>query len=303
MARVRGRVVLLALAAALVAGCGGGDKAATQVAAKVNGDEITVHQINYFLSRSGLPPEGMEAAKRQMLERLIDQQIAKQQAIERKLDRTPAALHSIEAARDEILARTYREQVATGVPAPTEDEVRAFYAEHPELFAQRKLFGLEEISVALPQPAAKEFKAFVARGTDLREAAGWLKSQNAPFADQRGIRAAEELPLDWLTQMQQMKSGDTRLFENGERLYLVRVAATQAAPIEEAAARPRIRQYLINRRVREAIASDAEHLRGKSNIEYTGEFAGTAPARTARPPEPFQPVQPDSIDKGVRGLR
>jgi hypothetical protein len=138
----------------------------------------------------------------------------------------------------------------------------------------------------------------------LREAAGWLKSQNASFADNRGIRAAEQLPLDWLPRMQQMKTGETRLFENGERLYLVRLAGTQAAPIEEAAARPRIQQFLVNQRLREAIAADAERLRQKSNIEYAGEFAGSQPAKAPQAPrEPFQPAQADSIEKGVRGLR
>jgi EpsD family peptidyl-prolyl cis-trans isomerase len=302
------RIIPLLLGAAVAAGCGKGadDKLATQVAAKVNGDEITVHQINHFLARSSIPPESVESAKRQVLERLIDQQLAKQQALERKLDRAPAAVMSIEAARNEILARAYQEHVAAGLAAPTDEEVRRYYEDHPELFAQRKLFGLEEIHLTLKGVAAGELKEFAAQTPDLKQIAGWLKSRNAAFGENRGVRAAEQLPLDWLPRMQRMKSGEIQLFESGERLYVVRVAGAQAAPIDEAAAKPRIRQFLANRRLNEAIAKDTEHLREKSNIEYVGEFFSGAPSPApaeATPKDGVQPGQPTSIEKGVRGLR
>lgn len=307
LARGCARLIPVLLAAAVAAACGkGGDSnVATQVAAKVNGDEITVHQINHFLARSSIPPESAESVKRQVLERLIDQQLAMQQALERKLDRAPAAVQSIEAARNEILARAYREQVAAGLPAPTDEEVRRYYEDHPELFAQRKMFGLEEINLTLKDGAAVELKEFVAQTPDLKQIAGWLKSRNAVFGENRGVRAAEQLPLDWLPRMQRMKNGEIQLFESGERLYVVRVAAAQAAPVNEATAKPRIRQFLANRRLSEAIAKDTENLREKSNIEYVGQFGGSpspGPAGAA-PQETFQPGQPTSIEKGVRGLR
>lgn len=299
-----GAVASVVIAAGLIAGCGQEDQGRTtsQVAAKVNGDEITIHQINHMLARSSVPPESADAARRQMLERLIDQQLAKQQALERKLDRTPAVLQSMEAARDEILARAYREQLVASVPPPSDEEVRKYYAEHPALFAQRRLFGLEEISVTLSDPAAAELKSFAGQGRDLREIAGWLRSRKATFTENRGVRAAEQLPLDWLPHMQGMKDGDTRLFEGAQRLYAVRLAATQPAPIDEAAARPRIRQFLSNRRFSEAVAKDAGHLREKSNIDYLGEFADLAASKRAAVP-PDEPAQDASIEKGLRGLR
>src|SRR3990172_2493309 len=76
-------------------------KAASQVAAKVNSTEITVSQINAVLARTpNVPPEAAEQAKRQILDRLIDQELAKQQAIAKKLDRRPNVLQVLEGSRN-----------------------------------------------------------------------------------------------------------------------------------------------------------------------------------------------------------
>src|SRR5688500_14081810 len=130
----------LALCVAL-AGCGKSDekKVATQVAARVNSEEITVHQVNNVLARTpNLAPEAAARAKRQVVDRLIDQELAVQQALEKKLDRSPEVLQAMEAAKAEILARAYLRHVAQAQAKPTPEEIKKYYAEHPHLFSQRR---------------------------------------------------------------------------------------------------------------------------------------------------------------------
>src|SRR4051812_48453470 len=103
----------LAVAATLLVGCGDKkkDKAATQTAAKVNKEEITVHQINFLLAQQrALPPEQAASANRAVLERLIDQELTLQKASDQKLDRDPRVVQQLEAARREIISRAYLEK-------------------------------------------------------------------------------------------------------------------------------------------------------------------------------------------------
>src|SRR2546422_5284472 len=100
--------VYLLAGAAVLAACGKDDdkKAASQVAATVNSQEITVHQVNNVLARNpSITPEAAPRAKREIVERLIDQELARQQALEKKLDRSPGVVQAIEAAKAEILDR------------------------------------------------------------------------------------------------------------------------------------------------------------------------------------------------------
>ncbi len=312
-------VVPLMLVVAVAAGCGKSEdkSVATQVAAKVNSDEITVHQVNGILVRQNVNPEAAGQAKRQILESLIDQQLARQQAIEKKLDRSPNTLQALEAARNEILARSYLEQIAVAQEKPTTDEARKYYAEHPELFAQRRLFNLEEISVQPMAGLNAQVKEQVSKARSLQDLSEWLKSRQVKFTENRGVRAAEQIPLELLPKLQAMRSGEIQAIEGGGGLYVVRVVATVNSPVDEATAIPRIQQFLFNQRTAAAIAGEMKQLRAKAKIEYVGEFAGTAsaipapaaaPAAATSPPASAEPPKPDqapalNLEKGIRGLR
>ncbi len=278
----------LLVAIALISGCGnkddaakseGKEKAATQVAAKVNAEEITVHQVNSILSRNpNIPPEAAAKAKHEILSRLIDQQIAKQQAVEQKLDRKPAVMQAIEAARSEILARAYIDQITAAQAKPTPDDVKKYYNDHPELFSDRRIFDLEEIVVVQQADLAAKLKEQSAKARSLQDIAAWLKSQNIQFAPNRGVRPAEALPLELLPKLQTMKDGEIRVIENNDQLYVFRLAGSKRAPVTEAQASSRIQLFLFNQQAREAVTAEIKRLKGAANIEYVGEFSGGAAA-------------------------
>ena len=279
-------LILLIAAAALMAGCGKkhDEKTVTQVAAKVNSTEITVSEINNILARTpNIAPEVVVKAKREILDKLIDQELAKQQAIDKQLDRVPAVMQAIEAAKTEILARAYLERIAAQQPKPTVEEVKKYYAEHPELFAQRRVFNLEEIDVAPKEGITAALAEQVAKASTMQEIVDWLKSRDAKFVANRGVRAAEQIPLEVLPKLQTMKDGEIRVFEMaGGGRQVIRVVASKAAPVDEATAAPRIKQFLFNRRSSEVIARDMKQIKAGAKIEYEGEFASEAAAAAAQ---------------------
>lgn len=266
----------LALSVVLSAGCGRDEnkRAASQVAAHVNSDEITIHQVNAVLARAPeLRPENRAGAKKLALERLVDQQLAVQQALRRKLDRSPEVLQALEAARAEVLARAFADEIARHQPKPSSEEAGKYYAEHPELFAQRRVFLLEEISVAQPEELSG-LAEVVAKARSTQDVAAWLKARDVKFTQNRGTRAAEQIPLEQLPKLHAMKEGDMRLVDAGAgRLQVVRLLASRTVPVDEATAGPRIQQFLFNRRASEALAKEMKEVRSAAKIEYRGEFA------------------------------
>jgi len=223
-----------------------------------------------------------ERAKSEILSRLIDQQLARQKAIEKKLDRSPGVVQALESAKSEILARAYLEQFAASLPKPTPEETKKYYDAHPELFAQRRLFSLEEVSLVADDAVAAELRAVVAKAKSLKEVVDWLTARQIKFAPNRGVRAAEQVPLEILPKMQQMKDGDMQVFEKGQNRQVIRLVASKADPVDEAKAAPRIQQFLFNQRSREAVAKELKQLREQAKIEYLGEFASGPEAAEAK---------------------
>jgi len=279
-------LTLLLVAAAITAGCGKKEetkKPATQVAAKVNADEITVHQVNNLLARAqNVTPETAPKAKREILNRLIDQQLAKQQAIEKKLDRSPGVMQAVEAARSEILARAYLEQIALAQPKPTTEEVKKYFSDHPYLFTQRRIHAIEQLLVLPKEGLAAGLRDQVGKSRSMKEIAAWLKSQDAKFGANRATLAAEQIDLELLPKLQAMKNDEIGVFEWGGRIYVIHLLASKPAPVDEATAMPRIQQHLVGERSREAIAKEMKRIKDQSKIAYLGEFESEAAAAEAK---------------------
>jgi EpsD family peptidyl-prolyl cis-trans isomerase len=301
----------LAVGLAVLGGCGRGEtKAASQVAAKVNSEEITVHQVNNVLARAqNVPPEQAGRAKREIVERLIDQSLARQQAIEKKLDRSPNVVQALEAAKTEILARAYLQQVAAAQAKPTPEEVKKYYGEHPNLFSERRLYMIEEIAFARDDKTVPELRQKAAKAKSMQEIGEWLKAREVQYMVNRGARAAEQVPFEILPQLAQMKDGEIRVLEHGERVNVIRLVASKSAPVDETTAGPRIEQFLYAQRSNQVIGEEMKRLKSAAKIEYVGEFAADAvvPAAAVAPAKAgAQPTAGDkeiNVDKGVRGLR
>lgn len=305
----------LAAAAVLVA-CGGdkGDKA-SQTAAKVNKEEITVHQINFVLQRQpGLKPEQAEAAGRQVLERLIDQELAVQKAQEQKLDRDPRVVQQIEAAKREIIARAYADRVGESVSKPSNEEIAKYYVEKPALFKDRRIYSLQELQIEAKPEQFDAIRAKLSASKSLAEFVEYLKANDIRFNGNQAVRTAEQLPLASLDNIAKMKDGDSVVSPGPAGLTVLSLVGSRSQPVDETRARPAIEAFLLNQRKAEAVQKDIKALRDSSKIEYVGKFAEAAASAPAAPavtaPVAPQPVAPaasgsldqDSISKGM-GLK
>lgn len=330
-----------ALSTVLLTACGGGggdankDKVASQTAAKVNKEELTVHQINFVLQQQrGLQPAQAASAGRVALERLIDQEVMLQKAEAQKLDRDPRVVSQLEAARRDIIARAYLEKIGAGAPKPSADEVKAYYDKNPGLFKERRVYNLQEIAIEAKPDQLQAIRAKLEASKDVSAFIDYLKSTGFRYQLNQVTRAAEQLPLGSVAAFAAVKDGQAMMQPAANGAQVVVVAATKNEPVDMERARPAIEQFLLNERKRQVIDDDMKALRAGAKIEYVGDYArtpteiaaaaavaaSTASANTVRPTtsplvatpassiEPVIPVPAPiasgaTLDRGLTGLK
>lgn len=250
----------------LLAGCGKARLEGSQVVARVDGDDISVHQLELAISRAqGGNPAPID--RETMLDKLIDRQLAQRQALAQKLDRRPAVMLRLEEARRDVLAAAYAEEIATRHQPPDEQAVASFYAEHPALFAERKIYRLRELSVPREASALLELKARLERKENFEQTLAWLQRQPGNFGDQLVLRSAEQLPIELTEGLSRVGPGESITFSFARGLVVYQVLATQPAPLPWAAAQPLIREHLRKQHETLWLRQELQHLRDAASIE------------------------------------
>lgn len=280
---LRASLVVLVSSAALLAACGDKkEKGASQTAAKVNKAEVTVHQINFVLQQQrNLRPEQADAASKQILERLIDQELALQKADDQKIDRDPRVVQQLEAAKREIIARAYLEKVGEAAPKPTPEEIKSYYDEKPALFKDRRIYSIQEIAIEAKPEQVATLRDKLSASKNVNEFVEFLKTNDYKFSGNQAVRSAEQLPLQSLDAFAKMADGQAMMNQVANGVQVVVLAGSRSQPVAEEQAKPAIEQFLLNERKRKLIEDDIKAMRGMAKIEYVGKFGDGAPAATA----------------------
>lgn len=283
-----GPIVGILVCSLLLVACGDKkDKGASQTAAKVNKEEITVHQINFVLQQQrGLRPEQADAASQQILERLIDQELAVQQADALELDREPRVVQQLEAVKREVLARAYAEKVGESATRPTPEEIKAYYDANPALFKERRVYSLQEIKIEAPPEQVPALRDKLQASKSIGDFVEALKADGVRYNGTQAVRPAEQLPLASLKAFAQMKDGQAVFNAVPGGAIVVVLAGSRMQPVAEEQARTPIEQFLLNERKRKLLEDDRARLRQDATIQYVGKFAENAASAPAAAPAP-----------------
>lgn len=329
------KLVLPLVIAALVVGCGDKkdeaateEKAPSQVAAKVNGTELTVHQVNYALQRiPNLDAEQSKAASLQVVRNLVDQELLVQKALADKLDRDPTVVQTLDATRRQILAEAYMSRKLGTPVEPTDAEVADYFDKHPELFTNRKIYRLQELSIKAPDDKHDAIRAQLGASKTLNDFAEWLKAEGYPVKAGQGVKPAEQLPTQLLPQLAKMPDGQAMVVNAPDGLMVIVLADSQTQPVTLEQAKPAIVRALQTEARQKAAKAEMDNLKATAKIEYLGEFAEAGKVEEAAPAEPAAaapaepaaaaPAEPaaapaaeavpdadaEAISKGVSGLK
>jgi peptidyl-prolyl cis-trans isomerase C len=289
------RYALLAVALGGLAGCKipflhGNTAAPTgQVAATVNGQEVTVREVGVELGNFASPdPKLQKLARTAALENIVTRKLVAQAALAQGLDKTPDYAVLKQRAIDNLLDQLLEKKLAEQVPAPTEEEANTFISEHPDMFAQRKLYTVDQVRMA--RPSNPEILKPLQPLKTMAEVEAALDQDHLVYA--KGVGTIDALTLDprLEDQIGKLPAGEIFIVPSGGQLLINQIRDTQTIPFTGAPATQFALNYLKRSRVQDAVQKQLSALVGKglAEVRFNKDYA---PARKPNTPPPAAPAK------------
>lgn len=266
-----GRIGLLAAAMSLLLVACGEKPATTATAAaiKVNGEPIGVTEVEAKLkSYAHLPAEQKHTVTDTILTSFADSELLRQAALRDKLDADPALRARLAGATRLIMANAYIEKTLASAAKPSAADIKAYYDQHPDRFAQRKHYDLRELVVLGSPTVLAEVDAKAVAIKDLDKLGAWLLEKKLPYNEQPLSVTSEKVLESVLEKLRAARGGEIiRLPGEGKMtVLLVGKIEAQALTLEQAS--DMIASQLFEQRQGEAMKNAMKTLRDKAKIEY-----------------------------------
>jgi len=271
--RSKSLTILLMASALAVGGC---KRSATgQVVAVVNGEEISLSELNGELK--GAPNGGdKEVIRAQALQNLINRKLLVQQARDRGIDKDPDFLQRERRMDDQVMIEMLGQQVTKNVPTPTAADMDRFIAQNPQMFAQRAIYSLDQIIFPMPQDRNR-LQAFEADHT-LDAVAKRLQDMNIQFQRQQGKLDTVATPPELLKQVMALPAGEPFVISSGGNVVVSTVGGKQDAPIAGDQARQIAAELIRKNAVTDIAQKQIKQARDAAKIDYQPGFAPKADA-------------------------
>jgi peptidyl-prolyl cis-trans isomerase C len=274
---MRARTWAAAMAVVLVAGCSKGD-VGKDTAATVAGEKITTAELETELKAAGVKKPEDPAIQRAALEEIIARKLLAKAARADKLDRTPEALAAKAVVEEGFNANLDRRATVAKVAEPTPAEVSAFVQSHPEMFAQRTGYLLDQLLV--PAQGDPGLLAALKPTKTLEDVMRILDERKVPY--RRGAQSMDTLRADpqLSIALAKLPPGEPFLLPDPAGFTVSRVRDKRVQPLTGPAAEAVAKELLLAERRTKALKARLEELR-KDKVAYGPAFAPKEKAAAA----------------------
>ena len=223
------KAIALVLGTLALSACDSGEAPSGQVAATVDGTEITVSQINNELRASGVQADQSNAAlANQALEAVINRSILAQEARDRGLHQTPAGSLALKRAEEAALVDLLRRDIQAGSPSPSDDEARQFVSSNGAMFSDRFVSVVEQVVVpSLPNGMLKKLEA----ADTLDEVRTLLNESNVKFQTTMGSVDSLQVAPAVAKQIVDLDVGEVYILPQGDGARINAIVSRQSYPI------------------------------------------------------------------------
>ena len=275
---VRFHPFAIAALSLVVAACGA--EPTGQSVAVVNGEEISIAELNAELQSANIPPSvDRKQVMPLLLQRVIDRRLLAQQAAEQGVDRTPEFLNRQRRLNEELLIGLASKRQADSMRIPDQAAVDAFIAQNPGMFAQRARLQLDQLQFETPaQPDAIERLKV---GRNLEELASILTSLGVPFTRSPAQLDTAVLQPQVLRQIEALPPGAPFIIPAGGRMYANVITRRETVNPTQAENRRIAVQAMRNRELQSSLERQLKQLRTQAEIEYQNGYAPPAAGKTA----------------------
>jgi peptidyl-prolyl cis-trans isomerase C len=277
------RALLLAGSFALVAGTAACNKKPTdQIVAIVNGEEISMQELNAELGSVKLP-EGVDkkVVQAQLLQRLVDRRILAQSAKEQGIDKDPNFIVEQRRMNEALLVDKLAKRTADSIPVPGNAEVDKFIAANPSLFAGRQIYSVDQIAFPMPTDPSR-LKALQPAKT-MDAVATTLKGMNIEF--RRAVQKVDSgsVPPEQMQRILALPKTEPFIIPQGNAVTVNLIVGSESAPLPSEQARPAAVRILRSQKLGQQGEARLKEAKAKAKIEYQPGFEPKPAAAAAKP--------------------
>lgn len=265
--------IAIALASLSLTGCG--KEATGQVAAVVNGEEITLQEINAELGSTPIP-DGVDkkVIQQAALQKIVERRLLAQAAREDGLDKTPDYLLRERQLRDALLVQLMGQRAERALKVPDQQEIDKFIAENPLMFAERKILTIDRIQFALPEKL-DQLKA-LENDHSMDAVAARLQQMGVQFRRDRPQVDAASLGQQRMAQIRALPAGEPFVIPENGVVTVGVIVSERPEPVPASEGRPLAVQALRKQKLTETVQQRLKQGRAAAEIEYQAGFAPTA---------------------------
>jgi peptidyl-prolyl cis-trans isomerase C len=256
-------------AAALLVGCH--SKPGGQVVATVNGDEVTLTELNAELGNMNAQGVDKSTLQKAALERIVERKLLAGAARTDGIDQSPEFIVKRKQLEDALLVQMLAQKIAGGIKAPTTADLDKFIADNSNMFAGRVIYTVDQLQ--FEEPKRDDYKKLMADAHSMDAVVAALDKLGIKYQRQNAQVDSAMVPPQMLQQISKLPAGEPFLVPAQGKITVSVITGTKPAPLTTEVARPLAVNAVRNNQLGKSLQQRLTTERGKAQIQYQPGFS------------------------------